>query len=791
MNHYLSDLPQLNEEEIESMEKEVTIQEIIKGIDQLGKEKCPGLDGLTCELYKTFSGPMSKILLWLLNEVTEKKIMPKSLRIGVTTLIYKKGDALDLNNWRPVTMSNVDYKVFAQVFKNRMLPIVSKLVGPYQTCNIPGRSIFDNLHFMRDNMDMDGAVLAIDQAGAFNNVDHNYLIKVLEAFGFPAKFREYIRIMYYQISIFGNVGGDLVGPIPYEKGVKQGDPMASILYVLALEPLLRRLHVGMLRISPSPFPKHPKTNISGYADDTNLFISHQDQFDVISDELSLFSAYSGGKVNMNKTELLLCGNWQDISHRTQYNAHSDGLKILGIWFGKAANRNWEMLMSNFKLKLEFYKTRSSASSFHAKVQVLNRFLLPILWYVCKVLDPPADFVTSIKKLCEDFLWGTRKQWVKRTLVYAPREYGGFGVKDLEVQVLAMRIKDTIKVFSTDQNNYFLSNYVHSIRELVMVNTHQENDFYNNIRLKCNIIKLRFRCVTNEILGNIGIQNVCVFPNLDCEQLVMLGLTTVKSILDWDGESGPERLTAAKRRKLSTNLIRFREQLRNFQKECDVEESKPIKFTCDNPITNIEDINKNLYEASFFGVYQTDGISRGDLLKMGWGKWSNFAKLQIPNPEKDVTYRLWHNSLLTFSLASRMGLCVTTDCPFCAVPRPTSLHMVHCGSTLQLWEFLVELFKKMGITEKPDKLNGFKKSKLGNSIIFLSHSVLYNRILYTINSGNVDFHLTKAFKQRLSERLMLEFGSCNNKTYLTELFKHGWNNGLGLFEICDNQLVIRI
>jgi len=788
---FLNDLPRLSESEAERLEEEVNIQEILRGIGQMGKGKCPGLDGLTAEFFQAFSGPMSKILLWLWNEICDTGEMPKSLRTGITTLIYKKGDALDLNNWRPVTMSNIDYKVFAHVFKNRILQLLPKLIGPYQTCNIPGRSIFDNLHFIRDNVDMDGAILSIDQAGAFNNVDHNYLICALKAYGFPESFCKSIKIMYNEIQILVNAGGDLVGPIPYQKGVKQGDPMAGLLYMLALEPLLRRLHTGMRAISPSPFPRNPDTNMSCYADDTNLFISHLEQFSIIDSELAQFSRYSGGKINVNKTELLLCGNWEKICHRTPYVANSDGIKILGIWFGKAANRNWENLLTKFRQKMDLYSARSTATSFHSKAQVLNRYLLPILWYVLKVLDPPAEFVTSIRRLSEEYLWGPRKHWVKRLFVYTPKELAGLGVKDPEVQILAMRMRDTMRVFTASLNPFFLNDHVNRVRSVVMSNHPQNIPFYENMRLRYNIIRFRFKTITGELLRGLGVQNVCVFPDLGCEQLLELGLMNVNSVLNWNGDTGT--LSAARKRKLDNNLIIFREKLRIFQDECTIEEHQILTFTCDNPVMQIDKItSRNLYPAAFLSIFKLNQISNGDLNKMRGDKWSNIAQSQISNPEKDVTWRLRHNSLLTFGLASRMGLCTQEKCQFCTVIKPNSFHMIHCASTKEFWEFIWKLITNMGIsTALGTKLNGFSKSPIGNIVVFLSHCVLYNRMLYTINSGRTDYDLINNFRQRLSERLYLEYSLSNISKVELTLFNMRWNGGLGLFEICNNDIVIQI
>jgi hypothetical protein len=261
-------------------------------IKSLCTGRSPGIDGLTAEFFQHFKAQFTVIMFWLWREIENKNLLPKNLRLDVTSLIYKKGTPSDLNDWRPITMSNVEYKVIAIVLKLRLLPVLPLRIGPYQTCNVPGRSIFDNLSFIRNNMEFDGAIMSIDQAGAFNNVDHQYMLKVFAKYGFPEFIQSFIRILYSNILILVNVGGDLVGPIEFQKGVKQGDPVASILYILAFQPFLRKVHRKMLEIKLNPFSESPETNISSYADDVNLFVSDKAQIEVIEEELMLFGRYS-------------------------------------------------------------------------------------------------------------------------------------------------------------------------------------------------------------------------------------------------------------------------------------------------------------------------------------------------------------------------------------------------------------------------------------------------------------------------------------------------------------------
>jgi len=118
---------------------------------------------------------------------------------------------------------------------------------------------------------------------------------VLRAFRFPEVFINCIRILYKDTFVHTNFGEGITSRILIEKGVKQGEPMSSLLYVLCIEALLLNLTLSAfcwdLKLSaskPSPFVDDPLTNFSAYADYTNVFISDTAQFQIIQNEFSLF-----------------------------------------------------------------------------------------------------------------------------------------------------------------------------------------------------------------------------------------------------------------------------------------------------------------------------------------------------------------------------------------------------------------------------------------------------------------------------------------------------------------------
>ncbi|KAI3358257.1 hypothetical protein L3Q82_003259 [Scortum barcoo] len=221
--------------------------ELQAALQSMQGQRAPGIDGLTVEFYKAFWDILAADILDVFNESLTYGSMPVSCRRAVLTLLPKKGNLQDIKNWRPVSLLCVDYKLLSKALANRLREAMEQVIHRDQTYCVPGRSMVDNVYLIRDvlevssSLGIDTGLISLDQEKAFDRVEHNFLWKVMESFGFNAGFIAKIKVLYSDIESVLKINGSLCAPFRVHRGVRQGCALSGMLYALSLEPLLNKI----------------------------------------------------------------------------------------------------------------------------------------------------------------------------------------------------------------------------------------------------------------------------------------------------------------------------------------------------------------------------------------------------------------------------------------------------------------------------------------------------------------------------------------------------------------------
>ena len=191
-------------------------------------------------------------------------------------------------------------------------------MDPDQTCSVPGRSISSNLVLLRDTLafidrtNEAGILVSLDQEKAFDRVDRSFLLNLLDLFGFGPWFRACFATLYEGSYMQVLVNDFLSDPIPLARGVRQGDALSPMLYVLCVEVLACKIRAsndieGFLL----PGAGGLQFKVCQYADDTTVFVKSERSLHALFDIISDFERGSGAKLNRAKTEALWLGAWRE------------------------------------------------------------------------------------------------------------------------------------------------------------------------------------------------------------------------------------------------------------------------------------------------------------------------------------------------------------------------------------------------------------------------------------------------------------------------------------------------
>lgn len=231
-------IPQLDLERLGDCFTEAEVWDTIK---ELPSYRAPGPDGFT-GLFNKVTWPVIKVQvvnafnqLWSL-DARSSYLLNDALMV----LLHKNSEPTTLKDYRPISLMHSFSKLLSKCLARRLAPFLTTIVRNNQSAFIKGRCIQDNfrtvsltckwLHTRR-------IPIKVDITKAFDSVAWPFLLDLLRHIGFPQRWTDLLAIMLSSASTRPLVNGRPGRRISHARGLRQGNPMSPMLFVIVMEVL--------------------------------------------------------------------------------------------------------------------------------------------------------------------------------------------------------------------------------------------------------------------------------------------------------------------------------------------------------------------------------------------------------------------------------------------------------------------------------------------------------------------------------------------------------------------------
>ncbi|XP_020973015.1 uncharacterized protein LOC110269490 [Arachis ipaensis] len=240
--------------------------------------------------------------------------LPTDANVTWVTLAPKFVAAKEIKDFRSISMVGCVYKVISKVLVRRMRTVMPGLVGETQSVFVKGRKIYDGALIACETVQWlktrkkKAAIIKLDFQKVYDRVRWSFVDIVLQKMGFGQRWRNWMKECVSSATMSVLVNGSPSKPFKMERGLRQGDPLSPLLFVLVVDVLHRMLgeavHNG--RIAPLMVGRdHIELSHLQFADDTLLFCPLETEIIMNYKRLlRCFELMSGLSINFDKSSLI-------------------------------------------------------------------------------------------------------------------------------------------------------------------------------------------------------------------------------------------------------------------------------------------------------------------------------------------------------------------------------------------------------------------------------------------------------------------------------------------------------
>jgi hypothetical protein len=373
-------------------------------------------------------------------------------------LLPKRDDAKFVTDYRPISLSHSAGKVISKLLATRLAGELNQLVSRAQSAFIKKRSIHDNFLYTQNiikelnRVGLPTLFLKLDIAKAFDTVRWDSLLEVLDRMGFGCRWKSWISTLLASASSTVLLNGTRGRWFKHRTGLRQGDPLSPMLFILAMEPLQLMLNKATTDGLLTPInSRKARLRTSLFADDAAILLNPvRQEVETVKAILTSFGAASGLLTNTQKSTVypIRCEglSLQHIMETFQCPIKSFPCTYLGLPLHTRQLRRVDIqpLIDKAGARLTTWKGKLLNKA--GRLRLISTVLTSLPTYHLTVFSLQKWAIKKIDKLRRGFLWkGSDEakgghclvQWAR---CLRPKKLGGLGILDLDFFSRALRLR---------------------------------------------------------------------------------------------------------------------------------------------------------------------------------------------------------------------------------------------------------------------------------------------------------------------------------------------------------------
>ncbi|GKU95494.1 hypothetical protein SLEP1_g8850 [Rubroshorea leprosula] len=324
-----------------------TEEEIRKVIWECDSSKAPGPDGFNFRFMKSMWDDIKTEVIGFVKEFQEQGRLERGSNASFIVLIPKTKNPQRIEEYKPISLIGVMYKVVAKLLVSRLCKVMHKIIGEQHMAFINGRQLVDGVVIANEVIDeakrkrKKSFVFKVNFEKAYDKVCWKFIDYMLDRMAFSGTWRRWIQecLQLSMVSIL--INGSLTRQFPVTKGIRQGDPLSPFLFLIVAEGLNglmtaavnKKLYKGVEVRNDAVTITHLQ-----FADDTIFFGEALEQnIRTVKCILRTFEMMVGLKINFEKCQLMgieVEDDWRNkMAYRLGCKEGEFPIKYLGIPIG--------------------------------------------------------------------------------------------------------------------------------------------------------------------------------------------------------------------------------------------------------------------------------------------------------------------------------------------------------------------------------------------------------------------------------------------------------------------------